>query len=1161
MKKTGNKVLKKIKGGAWIAVALMGSLIFAPLAEGVAVPDNQILAVISVSDWSSEFEGKKEALDNQQVIDELELALSKISLVWKENSVEAIKKEINRQEAAGLDVYIIQWGDTLSAIAAAIEVDEETLAQANNLEEKDLILVGDILTFAELREGHSTAQASSYENQEKVTPPSPPTQPIEPTLPVQPEQPIKPEQPVITEQIIQEHQVLEPVIEVVAEEAIPAEAGRIDEEISLGEETLINSETSVEEEVIPGEPIVTQVPTPRPVLDDEGNPIVDEIGQPVMETVIVEEIIPGIDTLLVTTSTTQTVQYGFDTRIIYDNTLAVGTEVVEQAGQNGLVAYTTVEATHDGLLIDSRTSEMTLQEAIERIVRVGTKEAPGTLQTVVETITTLHGTIQVTDPSLYEDDSEVTLVGTDGLHRTTYEVILDNQGNEMSRTQVSSEIIEAIYEVITVGSKAINETKTETRDEDIAFNTQTRENPALAKGERNVLQVGQDGLKKLTYTVAYQYGEEVSRVLISEVIKLEAVPEIIEVGTKIEAEPVVETVLRTETAEITFTSQSHENSELLQGESRVLQVGQNGLDEITYQDTLVDGVVTETFEVSREILLAPVIEIIEIGTKVEQPTTPTEEVIRVEEIEFIAFETIEQDNPDLAVGERNVLTTGIPGQATVTYDVTRRDGIEVSRMEISRVVIQEAVNEVVEVGTRNSANEETITQTTTYDIPFETEELQNINLLVGQSNIVQQGVVGRETITEAVTYVNGQAVSRVETSRDITTEPVTQIVEVGTKKAPVADTDTSNFHQVSYTIVSADLPSEQIVIDLSTLTSDELYDMSEHYAHIVDNRGTVYAVMDKENFRDATTYISSYLYYGGDSRVEVITPANVTPALLEFFDASELINNLAYDIQFKADHMFNQEYTQDLVEVNELFQVYTPAMLADVKANKIRAERLLAALEVGTPEYESAEVALATLNEQYYSFVTRYDNALTDGALLEVGYSQEASQSAQTEAIKTTIEQALEAIPSSLKLLIQSVTIVPQTDMPNSWNGTSTIAAFATGRFELFFSQDSIANLGLVYHELGHLIDFSTVLYNDTLSQSTQLSDSDEWQAIFAKEWDEAGSYYATQIEAFGQAYGAYALNKYHNLSMEDVGYVGYGLENRPDSTSYFDMLFTRLGY
>ena len=162
----------------------------------------------------------------------------------------------------------------------------------------------------------------------------------------------------------------------------------------------------------------------------------------------------------------------------------------------------------------------------------------------------------------------------------------------------------------------------------------------------------------------------------------------------------------------------------------------------------------------------------------------------------------------------------------------------------------------------------------------------------------------------------------------------------------------------------------------------------------------------------------------------------------------------------------------------------------------------------------------------------------------------------RTEKMKSTIEQVLNTIPTSLKSLIQSVTIVPQSDMPNSWNGTSTIAAYATGRFELFFSQDTVANLGLIYHELGHLVDFSTVLYDQTLNNSTQLSKTAEWQTIFNNEWNQAGSYYATELEAFGQAYGAYALNKYHNMSMNEVGYVGYGLEGRPETTTYFEKLF-----
>lgn len=1167
MRKTGNKVLKKIKGGAWIAVALMGALTFAPLAEVVATPDNQLIAFVTASNWASDFEGKEEALIDKQVMEELELALSKVSLLWKENSVEDIRKEIERQEKAGLEVYIIQWGDTLSAIAAAIEVDEDQLAKANQLEEKNLILVGDILTFGDLYE---IGSVSNNTEQVAIAPTKPqvPVQPIEPetptppTNPEEPTEPTEPEEPNITEEVIEEHQVLDPVVEVVAEQEIPAEEGRSGEEVTEGETTLIDSQTTVEEDVIPGEDVVTQVPVEEPELDEEGNPVLDEEGNPVFKTVWVDEVTPGVDIQVVTSTTTDTIQQGFATRVIYDNTLAEGTEIVEQEGQDGLVTRTTIEVTHDGVLVDSQMNESILQEEMERVVRVGTKIAPGTLQTVVVTTTTLHGTIQITDASLYEDYYEVNVVGTDGMQRTTYEVVLDNQGIELSRTEVSTEVVEPVYEVVTVGTKPIHESEIQTVEETIAFTTETRENPELAEGVRNVLQVGQNGLKTLTYDVAYQYGKEVSRELVNEVITLQAIPEIIEIGTKVEEEPVKETVIRTETIEVAFATETKENPNLPEGEQRVVQAGQNGLEEITYQETLIDGVLTETIEVAREIVQAPVTQIIEVGTKVEEePEEPTEEVVTVQETELIPFNTIEQENPELPVGHRQVITAGVNGITTVTYSVTYVDGQEVQRVELNRVVTQVAVDEVVEVGTKVVPNEEIKTETRTNELPFEMEERQNPNLLEGQTTIVQQGVPGIETITETVTYVDGEEISRTETGREVTTAPVTHIVEIGTKKAPVADTDSSNFHQVDYTIVDAELPSDRIVIDLDTLTSDTLYDLSEHYTHIVTNHGTIYEVMDKDNFRDATTYVSSYLYYAGDSRVEVLVPANMTPDMLAHFNASALINNLAYDIQFKADHMFNQEYTQDLYEVSELYQVYTPAMLADVKANKVRAERILAALEPGTQAYQDAELALANLNANYYSFITRYNNALTEGDLLTVEYSEDATVNGRTEKMKSTIEQVLNTIPTSLKSLIQSVTIVPQSDMPNSWNGTSTIAAYATGRFELFFSQDTVANLGLIYHELGHLVDFSTVLYDQTLNNSTQLSKTAEWQTIFNNEWNQAGSYYATELEAFGQAYGAYALNKYHNMSMNEVGYVGYGLEGRPETTTYFENLFSRLNY
>ena len=66
--------------------------------------------------------------------------------------------------------------------------------------------------------------------------------------------------------------------------------------------------------------------------------------------------------------------------------------------------------------------------------------------------------------------------------------------------------------------------------EDIPYNTREIENPALAEGERKVVQQGQNGVLEYAYNVKYENGVEISRELVRETILANPVEEIVEYG-------------------------------------------------------------------------------------------------------------------------------------------------------------------------------------------------------------------------------------------------------------------------------------------------------------------------------------------------------------------------------------------------------------------------------------------------------------------------------------------------------------------------------------------------------------------------------------------------------------------------------------------------------
>lgn len=65
---------------------------------------------------------------------------------WTARSVEEIKQDIQEDENGSN--YMVTWGDTLSAIAAATEISLDTLVEVNNISNADMIIVGNKISLS-----------------------------------------------------------------------------------------------------------------------------------------------------------------------------------------------------------------------------------------------------------------------------------------------------------------------------------------------------------------------------------------------------------------------------------------------------------------------------------------------------------------------------------------------------------------------------------------------------------------------------------------------------------------------------------------------------------------------------------------------------------------------------------------------------------------------------------------------------------------------------------------------------------------------------------------------------------------------------------------------------------------------------------------------------
>ena len=341
--------------------------------------------------------------------------------------------------------------------------------------------------------------------------------------------------------------------------------------------------------------------------------------------------------------------------------------------------------------------------------------------------------------------------------------------------------LKAKAEALLSGGDLKEEHQEVTTTEEIPYPSRTENNSDLAEGTRKVKQAGEKGQKKVVWDVTLVNGVEKKRDRKSQTVIKEPVEEIIEVGTKKTGVETKETVTVEE--KVAFKEETKVDPALDKGQTRV-EEGEEGIDEVTYEVTKVDGVEKSRKEVSRKTKKVAKNKITYTGSKT---VVTTKEVTKTEEV---AFQTREVENALLAEGVRRVKTAGQKGVRTIVETVTYTDGVETGREVKSNTITTPAVDEVVEIGTKKAAVVTTKEETKTEEVAFQTKEVTNPNLPEGSRQVKAVGKKGVRTIVYTVTYTDGVETGREVKSNTITTPAVDEVVEVGTKKvvAPVVTT-------------------------------------------------------------------------------------------------------------------------------------------------------------------------------------------------------------------------------------------------------------------------------------------------------------------------------------------------------------------------------------
>ncbi|EIC75642.1 LPXTG-anchored beta-N-acetylhexosaminidase StrH [Streptococcus oralis] len=186
-----------------------------------------------------------------------------------------------------------------------------------------------------------------------------------------------------------------------------------------------------------------------------------------------------------------------------------------------------------------------------------------------------------------------------------------------------------------------------------------------------------------------------------------------ELAANVETKP--ELITRAE--KIPFEVIKKENPNLPAGQEKIITPGVEG-ERTHYISVLTEnGKQTETV-LDSQVTKEPVTQVVEIGAPIthkgdEHGLAPAAEAkprLDIQE-EEIPFTTVTRENPQLPLGQTQIVVAGVNGRRTIFYSVsTTADGKE-ERILVNSAVSQEAVAQVVEVGTAVEKAEQAETTT------------------------------------------------------------------------------------------------------------------------------------------------------------------------------------------------------------------------------------------------------------------------------------------------------------------------------------------------------------------------------------------------------------------------------------------------------------------
>lgn len=360
----------------------------------------------------------------------------------------------------------------------------------------------------------------------------------------------------------------------------------------------------------------------------------------------------------------------------------------------------------------------------------------------------------------------------------------------------------------------------------------------------------------------------------------------------------------------------------------------------------------------------------------ELPTNPAEpdrpvDTVRTDvekQVTVIKYETSYVKDTSLPAGESKVLTQGVDGKEIVTTKVTYTNNVETAREIVATETIA-PVTEVIAYNDEVSKNREELVESLA-TISFATERRANADLEVGSERVLVAGVNGQtQTLTKKVYDSTGVLISEEVVSTEVVAQPVTQVIEYGTKpKAVVETTEETKVTELDYTVETRQNPDLEKG-QTRTLTKGRKGTLTQTYRITKTNGNETARELVKE---ERVEPVNEIIEVGTKAVVRYQTrqETSVIPFTTETRQVDSLFEGESRELVAGVDGQQTQPYKDTYVDGVKVASemVGQPEVIQPIKR----------IVEVGTKKEETSQVLTET-EVLAYTSIKEEDSNLPEG--------------------------------------------------------------------------------------------------------------------------------------------------------------------------------------